>query len=205
MRFQDRAVLVTGGGSGIGQQVCYAAAKEGGRVAVGDLDLERAETTAAEIRKRGGEAQAFRLDVAEPASANAFVEAAETTLGRLDVLVNSAGIREIVPVARPVLRGMAAGHHRQPDRHLPAEPGLRAPAGGAGQAGADRQPGLDARADGGAEPRGLHRLEARRRRADQADGAGARREGHPRQRGGARRGAHAADRALLPGPGVLRR
>ena len=69
MRFQDRAVLVTGGGSGIGQQVCYAAAKEGGRVAVGDLDLERAETTAA-----------------------------ETTLGRLDVLVNSAGMREIVPV-----------------------------------------------------------------------------------------------------------
>jgi NAD(P)-dependent dehydrogenase (short-subunit alcohol dehydrogenase family) len=98
MRFQDRAVLVTGGGSGIGQQVCYAAAKEGGRVAVGDLDLERAETTAAEIRKRGGEAQAFRVDVAQPASVNAFVEAAETTLGRLDVLVNSAGIREIVSV-----------------------------------------------------------------------------------------------------------
>jgi NAD(P)-dependent dehydrogenase (short-subunit alcohol dehydrogenase family) len=98
MRFQDRAVLVTGGGSGIGQQVCYAAAKEGGRVAVGDLDLERAETTAAEIRKRGGEAQAFRVDVAQPDSVNAFVEAAETTLGRLDVLVNSAGMREIVPV-----------------------------------------------------------------------------------------------------------
>ena len=52
MRFQDRAVLVTGGGSGIGQQVCYAAATEGARVAVGDLDLERAEATAAEIRRR---------------------------------------------------------------------------------------------------------------------------------------------------------
>ena len=68
MRFQDQAVLVTGGGSGIGQQVCYAAAQEGGRVAVGDLDLERAETTAAEIRNRRGEAQAFQLDVADPAS-----------------------------------------------------------------------------------------------------------------------------------------
>ena len=52
MRFQDRGVVVTGGGSGIGQQVCYAAAEEGARVAVGDLDLERAETTAEEIRRR---------------------------------------------------------------------------------------------------------------------------------------------------------
>jgi NAD(P)-dependent dehydrogenase (short-subunit alcohol dehydrogenase family) len=56
MRFQDRGVVVTGGGSGIGQQVCYAAAEEGARVAVGDLDSERAEATAAEIRRRKGEA-----------------------------------------------------------------------------------------------------------------------------------------------------
>ncbi len=98
MRFQDRVALVTGGGSGIGQQVCYAAAAEGARVAVGDLDLEHAEATAAEIRRRGSEAQALRVDVAEPVSAAAFVDAAEAALGRLDVLVNSAGIREIVSV-----------------------------------------------------------------------------------------------------------
>lgn len=99
MRFQDQAVLVTGGGSGIGQQVCYAAAAEGARVAVGDLDLARAAATAAEIGRRGGgEAQAIQVDVADPASAAAFVAAAEAALGRLDVLVNSAGVREIVPV-----------------------------------------------------------------------------------------------------------
>lgn len=98
MRFQNQAVLVTGGGSGIGQQVCYAAAREGARVAVGDLDQERAEATAAEIRQRKGEAQAFRIDVTDPASAADFVAAAESTLGRLDVLVNSAGVREIVPL-----------------------------------------------------------------------------------------------------------
>ena len=98
MRFQNKAVLVTGGGTGIGQQVCYAAAEEGARVAVGDLNLEQAERTAAEIRARKGEAHAFGVDVADPASAERFVEAAETTLGRLDVLVNSAGIREIVSV-----------------------------------------------------------------------------------------------------------
>ena len=86
MRFQDRGVLVTGGGSGIGQQVCYAAAEEGARVAIGDLDLERAEATAAEIRRRRGEAHAFAVDVADPAAAVPFVEAALSALGRLDVL-----------------------------------------------------------------------------------------------------------------------
>jgi NAD(P)-dependent dehydrogenase (short-subunit alcohol dehydrogenase family) len=98
MRFQDQAVLVTGGGSGIGQQVCYAAAREGARVAVADLDQDRAEATAAAIRERQGEAHAFRIDVTDPVSAAAFVAASEASLGRLDVLVNSAGMREIVPV-----------------------------------------------------------------------------------------------------------
>ena len=98
MRFQDRGVLVTGGGSGIGQQVCYAAAEEGAQVAIGDLDLERAETTAEEICRRKGEAHPFRLDVADPESAAGFIDAAESSLSRIDVLVNSAGIREIVSV-----------------------------------------------------------------------------------------------------------
>jgi meso-butanediol dehydrogenase/(S,S)-butanediol dehydrogenase/diacetyl reductase len=98
MRFKDQAVLVTGGGSGIGREVCLAAAEEGARVAVGDLDAEHAEATAAEIRRGTGEAVAIRLDVADPASVAAFITGAESALGRLDVLVNSAGIREIVPV-----------------------------------------------------------------------------------------------------------
>jgi meso-butanediol dehydrogenase/(S,S)-butanediol dehydrogenase/diacetyl reductase len=98
MRYRDQAVLVTGGGSGIGQQVCLAAAREGARVAIGDRDEEGAERTAAAIRATGAEAHAFALDVADPASVSAFVAAAETTFGRLDLLVNSAGIREIVSV-----------------------------------------------------------------------------------------------------------
>ncbi len=98
MRFQDHAVLVTGGGSGIGRQVCISAAREGARVAIGDLDAQRAEAVAEEIRRQGGEAHGFALDVADPASVLAFIEGAETALGRLDVLVNSAGVREIASV-----------------------------------------------------------------------------------------------------------
>ncbi len=98
MKFQDQAVLVTGGGSGIGQAVCYAAAKEGAGVAVGDIDLAKAQITATEIRQRKGEAHAFEIDVTRPDSARQFIADAETALGRLDVLVNSAGVREIVSV-----------------------------------------------------------------------------------------------------------
>ncbi|MCB4820181.1 SDR family NAD(P)-dependent oxidoreductase [Roseicella aerolata] len=98
MRFQDHAVLVTGGGSGIGRQVCISAAREGARVAIGDLDAQRAGAVAEEIRRQGGEAHGFALDVADQASVHAFVEGAETALGRLDVLVNSAGVREIASV-----------------------------------------------------------------------------------------------------------
>jgi len=98
MRFQDQAVLVTGGGSGIGRQVGLSAAREGGRIAIGDLDGERAAAVAAEIRAAGGEAQGFALDVADPDSVAQFVTGAETALGRLDVLVNSAGVREIASV-----------------------------------------------------------------------------------------------------------
>jgi NAD(P)-dependent dehydrogenase (short-subunit alcohol dehydrogenase family) len=57
-----------------------------------------AERTAEEITKQGGTAHAFQLDVTDPAAVTACIERAAAALGRLDVLVNSAGIREIVPV-----------------------------------------------------------------------------------------------------------
>ena len=98
MRFKDQGVLVTGGGSGIGQQVCLQMAAEGARVLVGDMDAERAGQTVARIREAGGEAHAFALDVTDEAQVQAFVAAGEATLGGIDVLVNSAGIREIVSV-----------------------------------------------------------------------------------------------------------
>lgn len=98
MKFQDQAVLVTGAGSGIGQQVSYAMAAQGARVAVSDVELGKAEQTVGEIARRGGEAHAFQLDVVDPEAVAGFVDAAEKTLGGLDVLVNCAGVREIVPV-----------------------------------------------------------------------------------------------------------
>jgi meso-butanediol dehydrogenase/(S,S)-butanediol dehydrogenase/diacetyl reductase len=98
MRFKDQGVLVTGGASGIGEKVAHAFAREGAVVAVGDRDAKGAERVAEAVRKAGGRAHAFELDVIDPKAVAGFVDAAARRLGRVDVLVNSAGVREISSV-----------------------------------------------------------------------------------------------------------
>ena len=90
-RFQDKTVVVTGGGGGIGGATCRRFAAEGARVAVFDLNLEAAEKVAAAIRAEGDRAQAFRCDITDRASVDAAVVEAEKSLGPIDVLVNNAG------------------------------------------------------------------------------------------------------------------
>ncbi len=98
MRFKDKGVLITGAGSGIGRETALECAGEGGIVAVADIDLKMAERTVEEITKRGGLGYAFALDVTDPKSVTSVVTQAANRLGTLDVLVNSAGVREIVSV-----------------------------------------------------------------------------------------------------------
>jgi len=98
MRFKDQGALVTGAASGIGEKVAHGLAREGATVAVADRDGKGAERVADAVRKAGGRAHAFELDVTDPKAVAACVETAANRLGRLDVLVNSAGVREIVSV-----------------------------------------------------------------------------------------------------------
>lgn len=98
MRFQNQGIVITGGGSGIGRQTAIEFAKEGGVVAVSDIDAKAADRTVEEISKAGGRAYAFPLDTTDPKAVPATLDQIERRLGRLDVLVNSAGIREIKPV-----------------------------------------------------------------------------------------------------------
>ena len=82
-------VAITGGARGIGKATATALMRRGARIAIGDLDLELAEKTAAEL---GGNAVAFQLDVTDRDSFAAFLDGAEKELGPLDVLINNAGI-----------------------------------------------------------------------------------------------------------------
>ena len=99
-RFQDRTVVVTGGGGGIGSATCRRFAAEGAQVAVLDLNLQACEKVAAEIRDAGGRAQAWRCDITDRAEVDAAVAATEAALGPIDVLVNNAGWDVFLPFTK---------------------------------------------------------------------------------------------------------
>ena len=85
----DRVALVTGGGRGIGRAICQAFAREGARLAVGDIDLESAQQTVDLLPTEG---LALRLDVSDSANTEAGFKQVLDHFGRLDILVNNAGI-----------------------------------------------------------------------------------------------------------------
>jgi NAD(P)-dependent dehydrogenase (short-subunit alcohol dehydrogenase family) len=91
-RFSDRCAIVTGGGQGIGKGCAMRLASEGARVAVVDIDIEAASSAAGEIEAAGGESRAYRVDVSSVDSIVSLVDSVHTDFGRIDILVNSAGI-----------------------------------------------------------------------------------------------------------------
>jgi len=93
-----QVVAVTGASSGIGQATALACARAGAAVALGARRGERIEALAKQIEGEGGRAIAVPTDVGEEAQAKAFVERAHGELGRLDVLVNNAGVMLLGPI-----------------------------------------------------------------------------------------------------------
>ena len=92
MRLKDKVVIVTGGASGIGKATAVHFAAEGARVVVADLDQTQGMETVAAIEATGGDARFVRVDISVEADAVALSAAVERDFGRLDVLVNCAGI-----------------------------------------------------------------------------------------------------------------
>ena len=103
-RYCDRVVLdgtvalVTGASSGIGAATALALSAEGAAVALAARREDRLEEVAATIRQRGGTALAIEADVTDEAQARAAVERTVAELGRLDTLVNNAGVMLLGPV-----------------------------------------------------------------------------------------------------------
>ena len=114
-----KVVAITGGARGIGKATATALVGKGCRVAIGDLQLELAEKTAAEL---GGGTVALALDVTDRGSFAHFLDEAERQLGPIDAVINNAGIMPVTPfeeegedsVRRQIDINLDRRHHRHP-------------------------------------------------------------------------------------------
>jgi 3-oxoacyl-[acyl-carrier protein] reductase len=88
---KGKIALVTGAGTGIGRAIACAFAEAGATLLLNGRRIEPLEAVRAEIEAAGGAAHVHRADVSSQSDAQALVEAAKATLGRLDILVNNAG------------------------------------------------------------------------------------------------------------------
>lgn len=89
---KDKSIIVTGAGGGFGKLVSEKAAALGARVTCADIDLAAVEATVAAIRKAGGIAQAVGADVTSIADMKAVAKSAVAAYGRIDVMLNNAGV-----------------------------------------------------------------------------------------------------------------
>lgn len=122
-----KSIVITGAGGGFGRLVAQKAAARGAKVTLGDINLPAAEEVAAEIRSKGGQAQAVAVDVTQLGQVKALVGAALDAFGAVDVMLNNAGIMPLAFIAdheaayaawercidiniKGVLNGMVAAH-----------------------------------------------------------------------------------------------
>jgi 3-oxoacyl-[acyl-carrier protein] reductase len=92
MQFKDKTALITGAAQGIGKAIAKAFAKEGANIVVSDINLELATQTASELKGTGVKAIAVKMNVAELPEVEAGVKKAIEEVGKIEILVNNAGI-----------------------------------------------------------------------------------------------------------------
>lgn len=92
MRLLDKVAIITGGARGIGEATAKKFVKEGAKVVIADLNEEDIKRTINEIREMGGEIEGICVDVTKMESVNKMIEFTLEKFGRIDVLVNNAGI-----------------------------------------------------------------------------------------------------------------
>ena len=94
-RFAGKVVVITGGAGGLGRGLCEALAGAGARLVVGDIDIAAARTLCDELSRTRSTATAVEVDVTDAASVDRLVELAVTLHGRIDYMINNAGIAAI--------------------------------------------------------------------------------------------------------------
>jgi cyclopentanol dehydrogenase len=98
MRLQNKVALITGAAVGIGAEIAKRFAAEGAQVVIGDVNAVEARTTSEHIRRSGGSARSVLLDVTKEESWKEALDGIRTAEGRLDVLVNNAGITKRISI-----------------------------------------------------------------------------------------------------------
>jgi 2-hydroxycyclohexanecarboxyl-CoA dehydrogenase len=101
-RFENRVILVTGGGGGIGSETCRRFAAEGAKVAVADMNLASAQAVADGISAGGAQALAVACDITQREQVDLAVAKVQAELGAIDVLVNNAGWDVFKPFTKTV-------------------------------------------------------------------------------------------------------
>jgi 3-oxoacyl-[acyl-carrier protein] reductase len=115
-RFSGRAVIITGGASGIGEACVHRLAAEGGRILLVDINEHGARDVAAKVAAAGGEVRICVADICESEGVAAMVAAAVEGFGRVDVVVNNAVAAEV----GPLLAHSTAGWQRTFDSSVTA-------------------------------------------------------------------------------------
>lgn len=97
-RLEKRVAIITGAGQGIGRAIALGLAREGAKIVIADVNAEGANSVKGEIEAGGGTALAIRTDVSDEASVQGMVQKSLDEFGRLDILINNAGIYPVSSV-----------------------------------------------------------------------------------------------------------
>jgi NAD(P)-dependent dehydrogenase (short-subunit alcohol dehydrogenase family) len=92
MKLQNKVAVITGGAQGIGRAIALGMGREGAKIVLADLQAEKAKTVAQEVQALGAEAIAVEVNVASEASVKLLEEQTFSRFGRIDILVNDAGV-----------------------------------------------------------------------------------------------------------------
>lgn len=103
MRLQGKIALITGGARGIGFAIASALAREGAVIAIADINVQGANMAAAKLRETGAQAQGFAVNVVDANSVAALLKDVTAQWGRLDILINNAGIGGNTPFLETTL------------------------------------------------------------------------------------------------------
>ena len=95
MKLENKVAIVTGGGKGIGAEICLSLAKEGAKIVIAEMDIESGKNTQKKITENGGDAIVVETNVADEFSVNNMAEETVKKFTKIDILINNAGIRHI--------------------------------------------------------------------------------------------------------------